>query len=119
MVQEHRDALNAHSKGKARKFFGIDLAVFQDVGIYHPAAANFQPTGSFGNAVIGFGFKSPININFGTGFGKRKITRAQPDFGLPKHLLGKIQQRLFQVGKGNVFVDIQAFYLVKNTMRTG
>ena len=47
-----------------------------------------------------------------------KYGRAHPDLRLfAEHLLGEIQNALFQVGERYVFVDIKSFDLVKNAVR--
>ena len=50
------------------------------------------------------------------GFGKREVGGAQPYFGLrTEHLFGKEEQRLFQVGKCNVLVDVESFDLMEKS----
>src|SRR5690606_21418111 len=60
------------------------------------------------------------DVHFGTGFGKRKIGGTKSHLYIfAKHFLHKKVQCLFKVGKAYRFINIQAFYLVKKTMRTG
>ena len=116
-MQEHGNTVNAHSKGKAGVDFGVYAAIFQNVGIYHPAAHDFQPARTFCYSVICFGFQAPVDVNLCTGFGKGEIGGTQPDFRLAEHFGGEILQGLFQIGKAYALVHIKPFHLVEKAVR--
>ena len=49
-----------------------------------------------------------------------EVGGTQADLGVrTKHLTGKRQQHLLEVCEGDIFVDIQAFYLMEEAVGTG
>ena len=121
-VFEVGDTLYAHAESIAGVYFAVDAAGVEYIGVDH--AATEAPDGS-GRAWD----KSPAafttaqvarDIHFGARFGKGEVGGAQPDFGLrPEHLFGKEEQRLFQVGKCNVLVDVESFDLMEKAVCAG
>ena len=58
-------------------------------------------------------------IHFGRWLGEREIGGPETYFGaFAVKFLHKVIKRLLQIGKGNIFIDIQTLYLVKKAMRT-
>ncbi len=46
LVFQHGHTLHSHAKGKSRILLTINTAGIKDVGVYHAAAQNLQPTGT-------------------------------------------------------------------------
>src|SRR5690606_30121747 len=60
------------------------------------------------------------DIHFRAGFCEREERRAETDFCvLAEHFTGEVIQRLLQVGKADIPVDVERFHLVKEAMRPG
>ena len=113
IVQPHRLAFDAHPKGKARVFIGINVAVAQYVRVHHTTAKDFEPTGTFGKPVVFFVVHADPDIHFGTRLGEREVAGAQADFWRAEHFLGEIHQRLFHISETYPLIHIQPFHLVE------
>jgi len=100
--------------------FYVDTAGFQHIGIHHPATQNFNPAGIFTNVTSFATTDITGDIHFCRWFGKRKIRWAEPDFGMfTEKLAGKIEKRLFQIGKRHILVHIKTLNLMKYAVSTG
>ena len=60
-VAQHGKAVEADAEGEAGVAFGVDVHILQDIGVYHAAAADFQPF-----AVVAH------DVDFGGRLGKRE-----------------------------------------------
>ena len=60
------------------------------------------------------------DIHLGRRLGEGEVAGAQSNLGIgTKHLACKGQQYLLQIGKRDILVDVQTFYLVEETMSAG
>ena len=117
-VFEVRDTLYAHTEGVAAVLLAVDTAGLKDVRIDHTATEDLHPSCAFAERAALAAADVTTDIHLRTRLREREITRTQTNLCLrTEHLLAEIQQRLTQVSKTNVFVDIQTFYLVEETMR--
>ncbi|MPN47736.1 hypothetical protein SDC9_195340 [bioreactor metagenome] len=116
MVKQHHDSFDSHSERVPGIFVGINVHIFQNRGIHHSTTHDFQPAGSFGDSVVGFRIESPIHIHFRTRFGEREIRRSHPDFRFPEKFGGEELDRLLQICKTDIFIDVESLDLVENTV---
>ena len=118
-IFEVRDTLYAHTERVSAVLLAIDAAGLEYVRIHHAAAEDLYPPRSFAERTTGTAADITTDIHLGAGLGEGEITRTQTDLGLgTEHLLAEIKQRLAQVSKADVLVDIQSFYLMEETVRT-
>ena len=60
------------------------------------------------------------NVHLCRGLRKGEVAGTKTNLGVgAEHLLGKRQEHLLQVGKRDVFIYIQAFHLMEETVGTG
>src|SRR5690606_12235504 len=98
LVLEHGDTFYAHPKGKSGVFLGVNVTIFQYIGIDHPRTADLHPAASFTDIAALAATELARNIYFGARFGKGKIRRPEPYLRvLPKHLFGKMIEGLLQI----------------------
>jgi len=120
LVKEHGNALNAHTKGIARVLVGVDTAVLQHFGMHHAAAQYLYPTGMLTHSATFTTTDKAAYIHFGTGLGEGEVRGAKANFHIfSKELLHKEVERLLQVGKGHVLVNIKAFNLMEKAVGAG
>ena len=50
LMLEHCNTLHAHTEGEARVLLGVDPAYLEDGGMYHSAAQDLDPAGSFADS---------------------------------------------------------------------
>src|SRR5581483_10451217 len=87
------------------------------VRVYHATAHNFYPSAVFANVTTLTMANYTGYIHLCTWFSKRKERRTKAYFCFfAKHFLNKVIKRLLQVGKRNIFIYVQAFYLVELAM---
>ena len=119
-VFERGGALNAQAKGIAGVFAAVNFAIFENNGVNHTAAKYLNPARVLANRAALTVTENTGDIHLCRGFGEGKVRGTKPDFYiLTKHFPGKIVERLFHVGKGNAFIYIKAFYLMKDAMCAG
>ena len=119
LVQQQGYSIDPHTKCESRIFIRIYITIPKNIGVYHSTSHDLQPPGPLGHPIIGFAFKSPIDIHFSRGLCKGEIRWSKPNPGLPKHLGSKILQGLLQVRKRNALIDIEPLNLVEKTVGTG
>src|SRR5687767_8071641 len=85
--------------------------------MYHTAAKDLEPTSFFANITTSPFAKHATDIHFGAWLGKWKIRRTETDLHIAAiHFLCKKVKSLFQISERNIFINIQSFHLVKETM---
>ena len=113
-VFEHGDTFDAHAEGEARIFLRIDAVGLQYVGVDHAAAQNLQPARALADRTALAAAEVARDVDLGRGFGEGEVRRTHPDGRLfAEEFFGEEQQRLFQVGERNPFVDVKSFDLVE------
>ena len=65
-------AFYTHTEGETAVFGRIYAAHFENGGVHHTAAQNFEPSGPLGEAIILLCIRSKPYIHFGGGFGERE-----------------------------------------------
>src|SRR5690606_32964827 len=119
-IAQHRDAFNAHAERKTCELFRVDVAVPQHVGMYHTRATDFHPAGAFAYRTARTFADQAADIHFSTGLCKREERRAEANLRvLAEHFAGEVIQRLFEIGKAYVAIDVKSFHLVEEAVRTG
>ncbi len=112
------DALHAHAECVTSVLFRIDAASLKHVGVDHAAAENFDPTRVFAEVATFAAAQVARNVHLGAWFGEWEVRWTQANLRLfAKHLFGKIEQCLFQVGERNIFVDVETLYLMEKAVR--
>src|SRR3954464_10200235 len=85
----------------------------------HTASKDFKPPGFLTYRATFTSAELATNIHFRTWFSERKITRTKANLHVVAiHFLHKEIKGLFQIREGNIFIYIQSFNLVKETMRS-
>src|SRR3954467_3207791 len=85
----------------------------------HTASKDFKPAGFLTYGATLTSAELATDIHFRTWLSERKITGTEPNLHIIAiHFLHKEIKRLFQIRERNVFIDIQSFNLVKETMRS-
>src|SRR6185436_2968531 len=85
--------------------------------MYHAATKDLYPTCFFTNITTHTSADKTTYIHFSAGFGKRKIRRTETNpYILTIHFFYKKVKCLFQISEGNILINIQSLYLVKETM---
>src|SRR4030095_2717335 len=88
--------------------------------MHHAAAKYLQPTGFLTYVAAGAFAQHATDIHLSTWFGKWKIRRTETDLypaiGGAIHFFCKKVKRLFQISERNIFIYIQTFHLVEETM---
>ena len=115
-----RYALYPHAKCKACVYLRVYTKVAQHIRVHHSATKYFHPAAVFAKVAPAATTYRAGDVHFGTRFCKREVRWPEAHLGmLTKHFSNKVVQRLFKVGKRNVFIYIKAFTLVEEAMRTG
>lgn len=116
-VEQVGNTFHADSEGEAAVYVRVNAAVFQDRRIYHAAAQDFHPPGVFAKSTSFPCADGACDIHFGRRLGEREIGGTEPDFSVvPEHFPGKIQQCVMQVGKGDILIYVQSFYLMEKAV---
>src|SRR5688572_21236534 len=85
--------------------------------MHHTAAKDFKPACFLAHIAAGTLAKHAADIHLGAGLSKWKIRRTETDLYIAAiHFFCKKVKRLFQISERNVFINIQSFNLVKETM---
>src|SRR5688572_15270417 len=85
--------------------------------MHHAAAKDLEPAGFLTHVTTGAFAKHTTDIHLGAWFSKGKIGGTETDLYIAAiHFFYKKVKRLFQIGERNIFIDIQTFHLVKETM---
>src|SRR5579862_1640281 len=109
----------SHAECKTCVCIAVNAKVLKHFRMNHSAAENFYPACMFANVATNAATNSAIDIHFGAWFRKWEVGRAKTNFYVnAKHFLDKKIKRLFKVRKGNVFIHIQSFCLMKKTVCT-
>ena len=116
-VFEHSDSFDAHTESESRVLFGVDAALFEDIGVDHPASHNFEPSGPLADVAALASAEVARNIDFGRRFGEGEVRGSHTDDGLfAEHLLGEVEYRLLHIGERHPFIDVEAFDLMENAV---
>jgi len=116
---EHSEPFDAHAPGVAGVVFGIDAAVFEHFGMDHAGAEDFKPAGVFAEAAALGVAGDAGDVHFKSGFdeGKEAGTVACFDGRLEK-LSEEFVHGGEEVGEGDVLIDIEAFDLMEEDVRS-
>lgn len=114
-MEDHGEAVEAHAEGEAGDLLGVEEGVAtrfadgsEDGGIDHAAAGDFDPAGFF---ALGF----ELHIDLEAGLGEGEEVRAEADGGAGAEDFAEEElQRAFEVGEGDVFIDVKCLDLVKD-----
>lgn len=107
LITDLCDPLYAHAECEAGIHFRVYAEITQHVGVHHAATEYLYPAGMFAQAATAAPAYGTGNVHFGTGFCKGEIRRAETDFCFrAEHFGHKMVQCLFEIGKGNAFIDV-------------
>ena len=107
LVFKHGYTLNTHTESEAGILLSIYFTIFHYGGVYHTATTDLYPTGVFTHRAALAAAHKARYIHFGTRLGEGKEGRPEAYIYIaPEHFLGKIEHGLFEVGKGNILVNI-------------
>src|ERR1035437_9165072 len=97
-VAQHGEPVRPHAKGKANVFLGVQPHVAHDVGMHLTGTGPLQPAASQRTAL-------ELDINFGTGFGEWKKTRAKAQYQVIQFKEGaaKIGKDILEIFEADVF----------------
>ena len=76
-VLHHGQTVDAHAKGKAAVALGVDVPGFQDPGVDHAAAAQFDPAGLLAHRATVAGADQALEIQLQTGLDEGEVEGAQ------------------------------------------
>ncbi len=117
LVFEVGNALDTHTEGITAVHLAVDAAGVEYIGIDHAAAQNLYPTGVFAEGAPFTAADVARDVHFGRRFGEGEVGGAEPYLSFAaEHLFGKVEQSLFQVGKGDVFIYVKCLYLVEEAV---
>jgi hypothetical protein len=114
-IFQHRNSLDAHTKGKSLIFFGIITAIFENAWIDHARPEDFQPiitSANFQRTIIA----GTANVDLGLWLGKRKIAWPEPHRQIINAKKGttEINQAPFKMPHMNAVSNDQPFTLMKH-----
>ena len=111
-IAEHGHAFEAHTKGEAGVFFGVDAAVFQHEGMHHPATENLDEALTLTQAAALATALEARDVHLGGGLGEGEVVGPETHLGLlTVHLLGEDFESTLEVTHGDALIDHQAFNL--------
>ena len=117
LVLEHGRPFNTHSESEPCILPAVDIACLKNSRMNHPASQHLKPARVFADVTALSPADGTADIHLGRWFCEWEVRRPEPDLGFfAVHLPGKKHQSLFEVGKRDVFINIEPFDLVKNTM---
>jgi hypothetical protein len=118
-VLEIGDSLYSKTEGIARINLRINTARLQYVRINHTASQDLYPASTLTERTTLATAKVTRDVHLSRWFSEWEVTRAKANLCLwTKHLLGKIEQNLFEISKADVLVNIESLYLVEEAVRT-
>ena len=107
-------ALRSHAESEAAPHGGVVTAVFEDDGMHHAAAGDFEPAAVLAHGAAFAVTEQAFGIDFHARLGEREIGRAEAHFGrLPEHAAGELGDGAFEVGEVDVFANRQTFDLIE------
>ena len=102
-VLEVGNTLNTESESVAAEYLAVYSAGFEDIGIDHTAAEDFDPAGLFAEGASFAAAYMAGDVHFGTGFSEGEIGWAEADLCfVAEHLFGKIKECLPKVSETDV-----------------
>src|SRR5690606_20715246 len=109
------NALDSHAEGKTLVAVGIDAAILKDLRMHHAAAQDLQPILAGSNDELSL-FTGAADIHLGGGLGKGEVTGPESHRQVidAEEGAAELDQRALQVPHVRLFVDHQAFDLVKH-----
>src|SRR5262245_5365876 len=114
-VFQHGDAIDPHAPRKALELVWIDAAVFQHIGMHHPATENLQPILAFAetDAVL---VAPALDVDLERRLGEREIRRAEAHLDVIdlEERLAEFLEDPFQVPKVRGSVDHQTLDLMEH-----
>lgn len=118
-VFQHRAALYSHSEREPAVFIAVYAACFEYVRVHHAASHDFEPSGMFADVAPLPAAEVAGDVHLRRGLREGEVGGSQTYFRLrAEELLYEVEKRLFHVGEGDPFVDIESLYLVENAVRT-
>ena len=100
LIGKHSDALNAHTESISGIHITVYSAIFQNIGVNHSAAHNFDPSGVFANIAAFLPANTARHIHFGRWLGEWKERRSQANpCALTKHFASEVEQGLLHISK--------------------
>jgi len=119
LIFEHGYPFNSHPKSETGINLRINSTVIKNIGINHSTSQDLNPSGIFADTATFSPTNKAGDIHLCRGLCKWEIGWPKTDACIfTKQLMSKIIKGLFQICKRNIFVNIQAFNLVKDTMGT-
>ena len=99
-ILEIGDSLDTHTKGVSAIYLAVDAALLEDIGIDHTATEDLNPSGVLAESATLAAADMARDVHLGTRFGEGEIARTKANLGVgTKHLAGKRQKNLLQVGE--------------------
>src|SRR5205085_3109918 len=115
VVLQHGVTIDAAAKRKAAVFFRVVIDESVKVRVNHAGAHHFDPSRAFANAAAGSIAEHTRDVDFCSGFDKRKEARPQARFGLlAEESFMKAFQRSLQIGERDALIDDQTFDLMEH-----
>ena len=117
---EHSDALKSHSECESAVFLRVYAAGFEDVRVNHTGTEYFEPTGAFADIAAFAVAYVAAYVNFGRRFGEREVTWPHTYLSIrAEHFAGEKKYGLLEVRECDILVNVKAFHLMENAVRTG
>ena len=120
LVFEVGDTLYAHTEGIACVDAAVNAVGLKHVGVHHSATEDFHPACLLAEGTTLAAADIAGDVHLGAGFGEGEVGGTQTNLGVgTKHLAGKGEEHLLEVGKGDVLVNVQAFDLMEEAVCAG
>ena len=98
-MQQHGDALDAHTEGKTTYFLGVVAHGLEHVRMHHARAQDLEPTGVLADPTAAAAAKHARDVDLGARLDEREEARPQANLRLAaEQPLGKGAQDALQVG---------------------
>lgn len=113
------DTFYTHAERETGIDLGVDAEIAEEVGVYHAAAEDLDPTGVLAQTTAGTTTYRTGDIHLGTWFGEREVRGTEAHLGIgAEHLCNEIIERLLEVGERNLLIYVQSFELMEEAVRT-
>ena len=99
-ILEHRDPLDAHPEGETRISLRVIPLHLEDPRVHHTRTEDLDPSGTFAYPASNTRTEDAPDIHLCTRFGKRKVTRPEPDrSGSRKHPVAKNLEHTLEIAE--------------------
>src|SRR5690606_19878675 len=102
VILKHGESLDAEAECKPADFIAVVANVFQNLGVHHPGATDFNPASAFADPAgfAGAAAHEALHIDFCTGLCEREEARAETGAETrTKHGPQELLQRSLQVSQ--------------------